>query len=112
MTKEDLLKFWENLFQIAKPIERIHMLPDIDDPHKYIQGYRSQLLCRWDLADGSRLHNDIKPDNILVSTPSGESQFDVTFKLADLGLTGFVAAGMSDPEVLQRDTHGTQMYSR
>jgi hypothetical protein len=42
MTKDDLLKFWENLFQIAKPIARIHKLPVADNPNIYKQGYDSQ----------------------------------------------------------------------
>jgi serine/threonine protein kinase len=111
-TKIDLLKFWENLFQIVKPIARIHRLPDADYPDQYKQGYHDQSVQSSHLANTFRLHNDIKPDNILVSTQLGESRFDVMFKLADLGLTGFALANTSGGDVLQRDTHGTQMYSK
>jgi hypothetical protein len=39
-----------------------------------------------------------------------DSPFDVSYKLIDLGLTGFVLA--NDPEEIQlRDVHGTKMYS-
>jgi len=54
---------------------------------------------------------DIKPANILVSRPIGTSEFDVTFKLADFGLTNFsiVKNGEHSESV---DAHSTQMYSR
>ncbi|KAF1948009.1 kinase-like protein [Clathrospora elynae] len=94
-TEEDILKFWRNFIQIARPIARLHRLPDPQNTHSYKQG----------------LHNDIKPDNILISEKHGESRFDVSYKLADLGLTGFVLANEVDEEVHLRDVHGTQMYS-
>jgi len=65
-------------------------------------------LCQ---TDTFRLHNDIKPDNILVSEQNGDSAYDVSFKLIDLGLTGFVLAGDFD-ETQMRDVHGTKVYSR
>lgn len=37
-TQEDVFKFWENLIQIAKPLGRIHRLPDPANRHKYRQG--------------------------------------------------------------------------
>ncbi|KAI1577344.1 SPS1 Serine threonine protein kinase [Pyrenophora tritici-repentis] len=95
MSKEHILKFWENFIQITKPIASIHHYPDPANAHSYQQG----------------LHNDIKPDNILVSEPYGESPYDVFFKLSDLGLAGYVLASDSDHEVHSRDVHGTQMYS-
>jgi len=62
-------------------------------------------------TDLRRLHNDIKPDNILVSDQDEDSPYSVSFKLADLGLTGFVVADESD-ETQLRDVHGTKMYSK
>lgn len=58
------------------------------------------------------IHHDIKSDNILVSLSTGTSKFDVTFKLADLGLTEFVTVVKRGEEVDSRDAHGTQTYSR
>ena len=46
-----------------------------------------------------------------MSEQYGDSLYDVSFKLSDLGLTGFVLAGDLDDEVYSRDIHGTQMYS-
>ena len=59
-----------------------------------------------------RIHHDIKPDNILVSQSTNNSIYDVTFKLADLGLTDFVIKKRKDQDVNNRDAHGTQMYSK
>jgi len=58
-----------------------------------------------------RVHHDIKPDNILVSQSTNSARYDVTFKLADLGLTDFVIKKRKDQDINNRDAHGTQMYS-
>ncbi|KAF2793632.1 kinase-like protein [Melanomma pulvis-pyrius CBS 109.77] len=94
-TNEDIVKFWENLVELVKPVSRIHRLPRSDQENKYLQG----------------IHHDIKPANILVTEPAGPSKFDVTFKLADLGLTDFVEMAKTGEELNRRDAHGTQMYS-
>ena len=41
---------------------------------------------------------------------NNDSPFDVSYKLIDLGLAGFVLADDSD-ETQLRDVHGTKMYS-
>jgi serine/threonine protein kinase len=111
-TEAEILEFWKNFIQLIKPIACIHRLPDPHDHHSYKVGYVqkhdfSLFLLRTDF---SRLHNDIKPDNILVSEQLGSSPYSVSFKLADLGLAGFVVANESD-ETQLRDVHGTKMYS-
>ena len=58
-----------------------------------------------------RIHHDIKPANILVSQSTEDSCFDVSFKLADLGLTDFVVKAKNKDGTDNRDAHGTQMYS-
>jgi hypothetical protein len=45
-----------------------------------------------------------------VSEMNNSSPFDVSYKLIDLGLAGFVLADDSD-ETQIRDVHGTKMYS-
>ena len=57
-----------------------------------------------------RLHNDIKPDNILVTEQSVGNPYSVSFKLSDLGLAGFVLADDTDETEL-RDVYGTKIYS-
>jgi len=111
-TKADILEFWKNFIQFIKPIACIHHFPNPHNHHSYKVGYVqkhgfSLLLLQTDF---SRLHNDIKPDNILVSEQNGNSPYSVSFKLADLGLAGFVVADDSD-ETQLRDVHGTKMYS-
>lgn len=88
--EEDIMNFWESLSKVVKPLARIHKLPITDSGHPGLQG----------------IHHDIKPDNILVSKSKGTSEFDVTFKLADLGLTNLDLV----PQNL-RDLGGTQMFS-
>ncbi|KAJ4305089.1 hypothetical protein N0V90_000619 [Kalmusia sp. IMI 367209] len=73
---EDFLNFWRSLLNIIKPLTRIHSLPLTDDGNQYLQG----------------IHHDIKPDNVLVTSRKGPCEFEVTFKLADLGLTEFEPA--------------------
>ncbi|KAF7682277.1 hypothetical protein GT037_001253 [Alternaria burnsii] len=90
----EILKFWTNFIQLIKPISCIHRLPDPHNQRSFRVG----------------LHNDIKPDNILVSEMSSNNPFDVSYKLKDLGLAGFVLADESN-ETQIRDVHGTKMYS-
>jgi len=62
-----------------------------------------------DVNTQTRWHQDVKPANILVFGNS-ESPYDVTFKLADLGLSHFskVVAGKTDPT--GEDLGGSRAY--
>jgi hypothetical protein len=68
----------------------------------------------WSLTDDvntqTRWHQDVKPANILVVLGNSESPYDVTFKLADLGLSHFskVVAGETDPT--GEDLGGSRAY--
>ncbi|KAF1953576.1 hypothetical protein CC80DRAFT_141675 [Byssothecium circinans] len=92
---EDSLKFWESMAQLVKLVSRIHKLPSPDYRQQFIQG----------------IHHDIKAKNILVSNRTGPSIFDVTFKLADLGLSHFWLALHRGQEVRMKDVSGTQVFS-
>jgi serine/threonine protein kinase len=59
-----------------------------------------------------RVHHDIKPDNILFTQSTNNTNYDVSFKLADLGLTDFVIKKKKGQDVNNHDAHGTQMYSK
>ena len=55
-----------------------------------------------------RWHQDIKPANILCQLEDGQSPYNCRFKLADLGLSHFVAD--SEETALSFDTRGTRTY--
>jgi serine/threonine protein kinase len=59
------------------------------------------------------IHQDIKPENILVaSSAAGSSEFDCNFKLVDLGLTYFHSVTEQKAKSRIRDARGTQMFSK
>ncbi|PVI06060.1 hypothetical protein DM02DRAFT_34015 [Periconia macrospinosa] len=92
--EEDIILFWERFVDLLKPLSRIHMHPDPDHRYKYLEG----------------IHNDIKPTNILVTKPKSRSRYDVTFKLADMGLSHFAPA-QKEGESRTKDTRGTQIFT-
>ena len=63
-----------------------------------------------DVNTQTRWHQDVKPTNILVVLGNGKSPYDVTFKLADLGLRHFskVVAEQTDP--MGEDLGGSRVY--
>ncbi|KAF2444639.1 kinase-like protein [Karstenula rhodostoma CBS 690.94] len=93
--RELILQFWTSMLDVIKPLARIHALSVTDDGHRYLQG----------------IHHDIKPDNILVDVTPNSSTYDVTFKLADLGLTEFEPMSDTDEATIARSNRGTQMFS-
>ncbi|KAK2764155.1 protein kinase domain protein [Colletotrichum kahawae] len=83
---EEIIAFWESLFQIANTLARIHQL-------EHVRGDRVQKYVGW--------HGDIKPDNIL--------RVRGKFKLADFGFTRFKKSVIGEPQT----THmlgGTRTY--
>ncbi|KAH7063887.1 hypothetical protein BKA63DRAFT_428685 [Paraphoma chrysanthemicola] len=95
-TAFDMLSFWTRLLDILKPVCRIHCQGD----------YKS-----YDMVEHG-VHQDIKPQNILVARDPSAATFFGTFKLADLGLTYLPAAEANQREERSgRDVPGTQMYS-
>lgn len=88
----DIRKFWKSILQLTKALSRIHEVEAADpgDP---------EIFYGW--------HQDVKPENILVSTRGDQLEFECEFKLADLGLSHFKIAG-DDAE--DRDSRGTRTY--
>jgi serine/threonine protein kinase len=65
------------------------------------------------LLTDHRVHQDIKPHNILIAPSLSNYSSDVTFKLADLGLAYLPPLEIKEcQENRGRDVTGTQMYSR
>jgi serine/threonine protein kinase len=64
------------------------------------------------LTEHYSIHQDIKPDNILVAlNPSSPSEFDCKFKLVDLGLTYFQSVSEQKAKSRIKDARGTQLFS-
>ncbi|KAF2813081.1 uncharacterized protein BDZ99DRAFT_473802 [Mytilinidion resinicola] len=81
----DIINFWDNLFKIVQPLQRIHELKRGGNGPPSLQ----------------RVHQDIKAANVLVCKGTSESDYECTFKLADLGLSHLTG----------KDMCGTPMYS-
>jgi hypothetical protein len=63
-------------------------------------------------ADQSRWHQDIKPQNLLVTSGSTKSSYECPIKLADLGISHFSKALASHRDSTAREAHGTRTYGR
>ncbi|KAK3290430.1 uncharacterized protein B0H64DRAFT_427698 [Chaetomium fimeti] len=68
-TVEDVALFWRSLFQVFSGLERIHQL----------MSYNEDELIRG-------IHEDIRPENILLMKGPSGSPYDFTPKVADFGL--------------------------
>ncbi len=71
---EDIIKFWEHLFQLIKGLKAIHSAQEYVCIFTYLEF--STYICRG--------HFDVKPENILVVSKGAESA-DWLFKFADFG---------------------------
>ncbi|RYO86107.1 hypothetical protein DL762_004902 [Monosporascus cannonballus] len=92
---EDIEQFWRSLFGVLNGLQSIHqwMEPGDDSP---IRG----------------IHEDIKPDNILLFKGRSGSAYDFTPKVADFGLFSHVRQSKaSSSEATGLDNHGNQRFS-
>jgi hypothetical protein len=111
---EDIITFWERLFNVIKALSKIH---DVRPPKgaggpDIFQGYEDTLeiggkdnkltSCRW--------HQDVRPKNVLVIRGRSTNPYDVEFKLADLGLSHFQRTTAATIDAAGRDTWGTREY--
>lgn len=109
---EDTLLLWDRLLNITHGLMTIHGKSGNDrSASQILNGYvctRSGMAPI--LISANRIHQDIKPANILVFGGNGTSPYDCYFKLADLGLTHFKPSNsqLDDPSDL--DAFGTRAY--
>jgi len=93
-TPEDVMLFWKSLFQVFWGLDRIHQLRyNRDVP---IKG----------------LHQDIRPENILLVRGTSGSPYDFTPKIADFGLYSPVRTAKARASgSMGLDRYGSQRYS-
>ncbi|KAK4185315.1 kinase-like domain-containing protein [Podospora australis] len=68
-TPQDVVLFWKNLFQVFSGLDRIHQLMSYNED-EVIKG----------------IHEDIRPENILLMKGASGSRYDFTPKIVDFGL--------------------------
>lgn len=78
---------------------------------QYFEGKRSCLVTDYALLSNRySFHQDIKPHNILVFGNSPESEYDVDFRLSDLGLSHFHRLGEDGQDVAPITSRGTKQF--
>lgn len=65
-----------------------------------------------ELTLGSRWHQDIRPENILIHSQGSTAPHEFRFMLGDLGLSHFVRMSRSDDDPTAIDTMGTRTYGK
>lgn len=89
----DINKFWKSIFQVLDGLEYIHHLVDGN-------------------TEVFGIHEDIKPDNILISRDDPNKPYNFTAKIVDFGLFSRVTRSISDSSTaMGRDTQGNTTYS-
>jgi len=95
-TIEDVVLFWRNIFQVFSGLDRIHQLMAYNDD-EVIKG----------------IHEDIRPENILLMKGPSGSPYDFTPKIADFGLYSRVRTARARASgSMGLDNYGNQRYSK
>ncbi|KAF2644780.1 kinase-like protein [Massarina eburnea CBS 473.64] len=92
---KDITQFWSRLLDTTTALQMIHALEMHGEGLRVLQG----------------IHQDIKPANILVFSGESQGDYDVTFKIADLGLSHFKTKVRHGEPIPTKDAYGTPMYS-
>ncbi|KAG4434108.1 hypothetical protein IFR05_010417 [Cadophora sp. M221] len=92
---EEIIRFWEGLFQLIDALWKIHTVngDTIEGP---------QIFRGW--------HQDVKPENILVLSNGSKNPLDWHFKLADLGISHFKRGKSLREDSTASDSYGTHTY--
>lgn len=94
-TVEDVVLFWKNIFQVFSGLDRIHQLMAYNDD-EVIKG----------------IHEDIRPENILLMKGPSGSPYDFTPKIADFGLYSRVRTARARASgSMGLDNNGNQRFS-
>ena len=109
---EDSLLLWDRLFDVTHGVMTIHGQIDNDSSASQIlNGYALYTTRHVPLLISTyRIHQDVKPANILVFGGNGTSPYDCHFKIADLGLTHFKPNSSHSDDPAYLDAFGTRAY--
>ena len=111
---EETLLIWDRLFDVTHGLVTIHgKIGNDSSASQILNGYvlytvRHLLF----LIFANRIHQDVKPANILVFSGNGTSPYDCHFKIADLGLTHFKPSDPQFDDPSDLDAFGTRAYGR
>ncbi|KAK0652661.1 hypothetical protein B0T16DRAFT_427050 [Cercophora newfieldiana] len=95
-TPEDVVLFWKSLFQVFSGLERIHQLISYNDD-ELIKG----------------IHEDVRPENILLMKGPSGSRYDFTPKIADFGLYSRVRTAKARASgSIGLDNYGNQRFTQ
>ncbi|KAI1081641.1 hypothetical protein F5B20DRAFT_569590 [Whalleya microplaca] len=90
-----VVQFWKSLSQVIKGLDRVHRLRIVDDDNT-VNG----------------IHDDIKPENILLSKGPSDSPYDFIPKIADFGLFSHVKESrVNSSDAMGSDNNGNSIYS-
>jgi serine/threonine protein kinase len=111
---EDILSFWEGMSNIVRALMDIHTTrhqSSLDAP--VFQGQVSPCFknIRLELTEKLRLHQDVKPQNILVVSNEDALPYKWQFKLGDFGLSQFKKL-TSPQDGTALDAQGTRTYGK
>lgn len=91
---QDIADFWDSLFKLNIGLDRIHQIT--------VPGERSD---QYQLV-----HQDIKPDNILLDIRPGSRPYQFSPIIADLGHSHIRHIKAGSPDIPAADHRGNQMY--
>lgn len=94
-TRKDIHEFWTSLTFVMRGIHRIHQ---ITNHSEHATDYRS-------------VHEDLKPDNILLAREPGGSPYQFLVKIADFGYSHLRSVNRGEEDGLGLDQHGNPTYS-
>ncbi|KAG8534333.1 uncharacterized protein KY384_001177 [Bacidia gigantensis] len=90
----DVIRFWEQIFQLFKGLGQIHGVEKEGQGHHQMLGW----------------HQDIKPANILVKRPHDTLTHSYEFFVADMGLSHFKPSTGRQKDASDKDGGGTYTY--
>jgi serine/threonine protein kinase len=91
----DILDFWTSLVNVLQGVFRIHQMTDHAE----------------NAADYRIVHEDLKPDNVLLETQDGQSKYVFRLKIADFGCSDVLSLNRDRVDTRAFDHHGHPTYS-
>lgn len=94
-TRQDIHDFWISLLNILKGLHSVHQ---ITNHAKHAAEYRL-------------VHEDLKPDNILLARDESQSIYQFQAKIADFGCSNLLTMNQNGKDRVRLDQHSDATYS-